>query len=571
MKWSFIMTNNKKKDAAKPLLEIPTKFIEQLVDLISDTTLEGHKKIVELAEQAKVKYKYWLYYFTRTRDINSFIHDLTETKDPYLRWEAVKKLLSEGEWNNGSYNFYFLLELTCAIEGYESLGEQEQLSFVLKLKDPIMNRLNYLIGDHKKALEEAKRRSDELEQAGLAKQRLLGSALVEQDLEAAKHKAATDVDKIVFCLVKDTNSRWKLSLVDAVGKVHPLEITLELKLFLSSKKITDITKLSSEHLEHILTECLQAKSQLLERLQLVINPEQSNADIVKGINSSFVLRTDPPKTNLWWVSSLGALNFIELKDYPLLNECLTKNLGLLHDNNLNEASQKEIENSIKLHLLGVKTAKALNTTTVSQMNRQLGSIFKRQQGEPDLDEVKHDAHERALSLLQYKINPEQRNRDLQRMHITSTFILRHTGKEHSLWWANSLGAIHQIRLKNYPEFLNWLETHPAPFNAEDELAFKNHLLNVNPIHELDKKNFQNIRDMLERHVAEQAKQTSETEQATPKVDASFNVGTQKVAPQPLSKDRYVAISQLPNIWQEKRLIKEAVENAEELSRTLNTI
>lgn len=557
-------------------MEIPAPVIEKLVDLISDTTEEGRQKIVDLAEQAKVKYKYWLYYFTRTRDINSFITDLKDTKDSYFRWEAVKKLLSVGEWNNGSYNFYFLLELASAIEGYESLEEQERHSFVLKLKEPIMNRLNYLIADHKKALEEAKRRSEELVLAGLAKQRLLDSALVEPNLETAKNKAATEGDKVVFCLVKDTHSQWKLSLVNAAGAVCALNLTLELKLFLSSKKITDVTKLSSDQLEHIITECQKAKTQLLEGLQLVINPVQSNTDMVnKGINSAFVLRTDPPKANLWWVNSLGALNFIELKDYPSLHECLTNNLGLLHNNELNEASKKEIESSIKIHLLGVKTAKALNTATVSQMNRELGGIFKRQMGEPNLEEVKLNAHERALSLLQYKINPEQRNRELQRTHITSTFILRHTDKDHSLWWANSLGNINQIRLKNYPELLSWLGTHPAPFNAEDDLAFKNHLLNVNPIHELDKKSFQNIKDMLENklkvHGEVQVEQAPEAVQTAPKVDASFHADAQKVAPQPLSKDRYIAISQLPNIWQEKRIIKEAVENAEELSRTLNTI
>lgn len=556
-------------------MEIPAPVIEKLVDLISDSTEEGRQKIVDLAEQAKVKYKYWLYYFTRTRDINSFITELKDTKDSYFRWEAVKKLLSKGEWNNGSYNFYFLLELASAIEGYESLEEQEKHSFVLKLKEPIMNRLNYLIADRKKALDEAKCRNEELQQAGLAKQRLLDSALVEEDIEIAKNKAATELDKVVFCLVKDTNL-WKLSLVDAEGKIYPLNTTLELKLFLSSKKITHVTKLSSDQLEHIITECQKAKMQLLDHLQLVINPEQSNMDIVnKGINSTFILRTDPPKINLWWVSSLGALNFIELKDYSTLHECLTNNLGLLHDNDLNEGTKKEIENSIKLHLLGVKTAKALNTTTVSQMNRQLGGIFKRQMGEPNIEEVKLNAHERALSLLQYKINPEQRIRDLQRMHITSTFILRHTDKEHSLWWANSLGVINQIRLKNYPELLNWLGTHPAPFNAEDELAFKNYLLNVNPIHELDKKSFQNIRDMLENrlriHGEVQSGQTSDAVQVTPKVDASFKEDTQKVVPQPLSKERYTAISQLPNIWHEKRITTEALENAEELSRTLNTM
>lgn len=552
-------------------MEIPAPVIEKLVDLISDTTPEGRQKIVDLAEQAKIKYKYWLYYFTRTRDINSFINDVKESNDSYFRWEAVKKLLSEGEWNNGSYNFYFLLELTCAIEGYESLDEQEKLSFVHKLKDPIMNRLNYLIGDHKKALEEAKRRSEELVQAGLAKQRLLDSAIVEQDLETAKNKAAKEVDKIVFFLVKDAQ-QWKLSLVDTTGKVHSLDVTLELKLFLSSKKITDITKLSPDQLEHIITECQQAKIQLLERLQLVINPVQSNTDIVnKGVNSAFILRTDPPKTSLWWVSSLGALNFIELKDYPALHECLTNNLGLLHDNDLNEVAKKEIENSIKLHLLGVKTAKALNTTTVSQMNRQLGSIFNRKMGQDTIDEVKHNAHERALNLLQCMINPEQRIRDLQRMHITSTYILRHTDKEHSLWWANSLGVINQIRLKNYPELLNWLGTHPAPFSVEDELAFKNHLLTVNPIHELDKKSFQNIKEMLESRLKVHGEEQAEQVPVLPKVDASFKEDTQKVAPQPLSKDRYTAISQLPNIWHEKRITTEALENAEELSRTLNTI
>ncbi|WP_058534581.1 hypothetical protein [Legionella saoudiensis] len=564
------MTNNKKK----PLMEIPATVIETLVDLISDPTEEGRKKIIDLAEQAKVKYKYWLFYFTRTRDINSFITDLN-TNDSYFRWEAVKKLLSEGEWNNGSYNFYFLLELACAIEGYESLEEQEQLSFVHKLKEPIMNRLNYLIGDHKKALEEEKRRKEELLQAGLAKQRLLDSVLIEQDLEVAKNKAATEADKNVFCLVKDAN-QWKLSLVDATGKVFPLEITLELKLFLSRKKITEITKLSSEQLEHIVTECQKAKIQLLDRLQIMINPEQSNTDIVnKGINSVFVLRIDPPKANLWWISSLGALNFIELKDYPLLNECLTNNLGLLHDNNFNEATQKEMEHSIKLHLLGVKTAKALNSTTVSQMNRRLGSIFNRQMGQENIEEIKQNAHERALDLLQCMINPQQRNRDLQRMHITSTFILRHTEKEHSLWWANSLSRINQISLKDYPELQHWLETHPAPFNAEDELTFKNYLLTVNPIHELDKKSFQNIKDMLENrlkgHVEEQVEPAQEAIKAPSKIDASFNEGAQKVIPQPLSKDRYTAISQLPNIWHEKRIRNEAVENAEELSRTLNAI
>lgn len=549
-------------NAQKPLLEIPGDFVEKLVELISDSTDAGRQKMASLAEEAKISYKYWLFYFTRTRNIEGFINDLNEAKDAYARWELVKKFLSEGEWNNGSYNSYFLLELVNAIPGYESLDKTDQYRFVLKLKEVIIDRLSSLISDYNHAQAEIRRRYVETQQAMLNKQRQMEDVLIENHLETAKTKA-NEGDKTVFCLVKEV--KWKLSLVNSDGKIYALNTTRELDTLFSTRGIVDVANLSPGLFAQVKTECLKAKTQLLARVQLLVNPEKTNLELASsGINSTFILRHEVKKHSLWWINSLGAIGNIDLKNYPFLSEWLTTHQGTLQD--------KEI-NLIKTCLLGVKTANGLNTTRVSELDRELGSIFRKKANVNTPETTKHEAHERALSRLHYQINPEEKNKELLSRGFSSMFILRHTEKEDALWWINSLGIMNQIKLKNYPEFMNWLKEHPAPFNQEDELQLKTHLLAINPSNELSRGRVQDLENKLGSIFNKKAHINIGCE-VVPKNEFSDNaVKPDLIKPQPLTAERYISIARLPTLWHQKRLaqnaIENAIENAEQLSTALN--
>lgn len=133
---------------------------------MTDETETGRKKIIALSKSAEKKYANpvkswltgWIYQYTRTRSgtINQSIKVMENFPDAYTRLQEFKLMLSEGEWNAGSYNYFLFLELIEALPEYEPLKKQFVHAFILQLKDLLIQKVDVFMLQHKSS-EEKKR------------------------------------------------------------------------------------------------------------------------------------------------------------------------------------------------------------------------------------------------------------------------------------------------------------------------------------------------------------------------------------------------------------------------------
>lgn len=548
MKWSFIMTSAKHE---KSPLTIPVEFIEKIQNIITDMSAEGIKRMTLIAKNAQRFYKEpvdswvlgWIYRFTRTRitQINDSIGAMKKNDDYYMHLNCFKELIREGSWEKTSYNYYLFYELIKTIPDYKSLEGDQLLLLVHTLRDEIFVKIDTLINEYKLGKRYRKKHDAEIAAISQNSQQRSNEVLIFNDLKMAQAEALSKKDKIVFCLVNDGN--WQLSLVDSVGSIYSLELTDELYQNLTTKNIQDIKGLHPIHLKPIKAECIKAKDQYLTRVHLLNAPEQTNEELVaQNIYSTFVLRYAAERNALWWINSLGAINKVELNDYPEINALLSNGSAPLNNEDLLR---------LKLQLLTVKTTQNINSSIVNQLDGLLAGMFK-EKANPASSEVKRvhseeQAKEIALARLKLIVNPKENNAELTLHGISSTFILRQAGKKNTLWWANSVGVINKIELNAYAELNAWLQEHQEQLNQEDEVQLKHYLMNVNTSQALP---FEKVR-VLNTLLADTFKKVLHA----PNSEASVKPATQPVItpPKALTGDRYSSLAELPTLWQKKRL------------------
>jgi hypothetical protein len=139
------------------------EFAEEILTIIASDSEEGRKKIVAIARRAEKRYELpvksrvtgWFYQYTRTRGekVEQSISVMENFPDAYTRLQEFKLMISEGEWKEGSYNYYLFLELISAIPDYLSLEETHTRSFVLKLKDHVMEQVTSFMNKYQHPLE----------------------------------------------------------------------------------------------------------------------------------------------------------------------------------------------------------------------------------------------------------------------------------------------------------------------------------------------------------------------------------------------------------------------------------
>lgn len=333
----------------KKPLEVSKEFVDQVLSIIANESEEGRKKIVSIARRAESKYELpvkswitgWFYQYTRTRGekVEQSINVMENFPDAYTRLQEFKLMISEGEWNVGSYNYFLFLELIDAVPDYQPLQEQLVHTFVMELKDQVIQQINSFMAQYKASLEEIKNREIERQATRESARQLVENVMLFNNLAAAKKYQLTQKDKTTFSLVYEAD-QWQLSWIDVNGQVYPLTPGDELAQKLATLDDKDIEKLNSVHLRRIKRECLKAKEQYLTKIQLIINPEDlkthsalTNEELTEsGVASTFVLRRTENETNLWWLNSMGVPCAISLKDNPKLNAWLAE-----HKNPLNEA------------------------------------------------------------------------------------------------------------------------------------------------------------------------------------------------------------------------------------------
>ncbi|HHF7395657.1 TPA: hypothetical protein ACPSKT_000782 [Legionella anisa] len=211
------------------------------------------------------------------------------------------------------------------------------------------------------------------------------------------------------------------------------------------------------------------------------------------------------------------------------------------------------------------------------------------------------AREQYLAKVQLVINPENpkthsalTNDELIANGMTSTFVLRRTEGETSLWWINSIGVPHNITLTDHSKLNSWLADHKAALNEADVLPLKAYLLQLNTAQSIASSKLHEMNNKLS-HVLQAQSMLSQAlpkkdELGQPVVDKTreskgridlkqfalieqhMKAHLEKIAtdkptlskvevveesvkevPKKLDKSRYVALSQLPTFWQQRKV------------------
>lgn len=279
-------------------------------------------------------------------------------------------------------------------------------------------------------------------------------------------------------------------------------------------------------------------------------------------------------------------------------------------NNLSEAKKYQIKSNEKIvfsltyeekqwHLSWVDvTGEIYPLNSGDELVQKLGSLDN-----PDVEklnsvhlrQVKREclkAREQYLVKVQLLINPEDpkthtalSNEELLESGVTSTFVLRRTQNDASLWWFNSMGVPNQISWIDHPKLESWLSDHPNPLNEANILQFKSQLLQVKTAQSIATSKLTKMNSMLahvfqkkekphqrtadeahtidssvgklnlkrfekiEQHMKERfVSQTGE--KATINQEIGVKTAQEKNAPKKLDQTRYSALSQLPVFWQE---------------------
>lgn len=392
MKWSFIMPK------VKPLLVIPTDFVEKVLNLIASESEAGLQLLVSLAKKAEDEYKKpikswftgWLYWYTRTRGeeidakLESMQEDTPQKFDACERLKKFKALIIEHTWESGSYNVYLFRELIQVIPGYEPVQEELVVPFIKKLKDEIIDKMDAFIVEYNANQKLIAERKQDLDLTAKKADLHAKDILVFKDLTLAQDEAKQPLQtKIIFSLAKNKQEIWELFLLSSEGEAYPLNLTDELVRQIDVKNIQDVSKLNEILLKPIKTECIKAKNLFLARTQLLVNPPQAdNKELTeKGINLTFVLRHSSEKVALFWFNSLSVSNEIKLVNYPKIKTWLVEHPAPL-------AAEDEVQ--LKLQLLNVKTSQALGSERIIALN---SLKFKKKGLEPSVNKLQLDSNQ----------------------------------------------------------------------------------------------------------------------------------------------------------------------------------
>ncbi|MCW8410006.1 hypothetical protein OQJ13_13580 [Legionella sp. PATHC035] len=362
-------------------LKIAKEFVEQVIAILANETVEGREKIVAIAQRAEKEYQRpvkswltgWVYQFTRTRGdkVEQSINVMENFPDAYTRLLEFKLMISEGEWNvDSSYNYFLFRQIADAVylanSEFQPVEEHLIPTFLKALKNEVMVEVNSYLAQHKLSLEDKKKRDLELLAAHESARQLAENVMVFNDLETAKNYQAKEQNKIVFSL-SFKNHEWHLSWVDVTGQVYPLTPGLELRKKLATLKEKDIEK-DPEKLNAIKKECIKAREVYVAKVQVDIDPELSNEDLIRnGITSTFVLRHQEKGQSLWWINSMGVPHQMSLTDHPAMSSWLTN-----HHGSFSEADVLQL----KAFLLQINTKQSIATAKLDKMSVLLSKVLQ---------------------------------------------------------------------------------------------------------------------------------------------------------------------------------------------------
>ena len=304
----------------------------------------------------------YLYYRTRVEDIGITLGFMHNHHDAYARVNAFKELINKGEWNLGSFNVTLFKGLVKKIPEYAALDDRNASSYSLRLKELIAPKIDSFIARYEAEQLEIKREKEREAAEQKRLDELADNVSILDNLDDAKSEAQDNPNRAVFCFARD--NKWKTYLIDATGKEFPLDLhPLCVEKFVALTA-ADSTESGARELRSIKHECIKVKEQLLAKVQLLINPEDTDEEIINQRTfSTFVLRHTAEKSQLSWITSLGKVKEISLEKYPQLSAWLKKHSSIVNNEDVLH---------LKTYLLQVDPMKELDKERLNAF----GALFK---------------------------------------------------------------------------------------------------------------------------------------------------------------------------------------------------
>ena len=266
----------------------------------------------------------WVYQYSRLRgpEINGALKDIGAFPDPVSRLKVLKRLIEKGGWDVGLFNYYLFIELIKSVPGYKPLEENFVLLGIIKLKEIIIERIDAFI-DEQKANQASASKARKPGSSSFERFKTVDHIMLASNFEEAQDAAKKNPDKLLFC-INLKNKRWELTCFDFTGKAYKLLPGQELIDLLDRHKTQGIGEVMLQHADKIKRECSNARDVSLQKIQLLINPQEdiSGEDIsnttlsASGTVSTFVLRGKPNQYTLDWFDFSGKLIEISLRAYP---------------------------------------------------------------------------------------------------------------------------------------------------------------------------------------------------------------------------------------------------------------
>ncbi|MDX1838036.1 hypothetical protein DIZ81_09540 [Legionella taurinensis] len=307
------------------------KFTQGLIDLISDNSEAGKKKLEELFAKAHADYDEpkqsyvwrWIYQYSRQRSDN-FNKAETDLKlpDPLLRLQTLLVFISGGNWTSTSANTRLLLGLIKAVPGYDKETDEYLRTRIIDALTPLLKeQITLVVKTQQNEIAVKAARQRELDLINQRKEKELDEIALFDKEDDARAFAAKKTEKYAVYFVKNKTS-WYMGWYDSTGKKELLLANKELQTLLAKSLNVD-----DKTIAKIKAQCRILLESFLDKINLLINPEPKE---LEGLASAFTL--DEKTEALTWYDSLGRTHAIDLKKYPMAYEC-SKTRDLSDENN----------------------------------------------------------------------------------------------------------------------------------------------------------------------------------------------------------------------------------------------
>lgn len=278
-------------------------FSRLLIQIITDATPAGSKKLADILQDAHTHYRIVSYRQNRDADFIRLKDEIQKFPESVTRLQAIFKFINENNWTATSANTSLLMTLITAVPGYYVITTEQLLTEVL---NPLLKSLVDFIPIEVARLtvtltsEETLRIGAEhskRDQGRLIKQVKSALTVFEDDDSQARKSAREHPEKYCFSL-KMLSEKCRVTLFNSAGK-------------------GDIFILPQKPDKYALAE---RAVEFMNQINVLINPARDNPLLINPV-SVFIL-THTVSCRLEYYDAVGKKTDVGLDQYPFLDACL---------------------------------------------------------------------------------------------------------------------------------------------------------------------------------------------------------------------------------------------------------